>query len=433
MEMIIGLIGLVILIALGVPVIFSFGAIVIWFTFTLDYNPIFVFTTMYSNIDSFVLLAIPLFIMCGGIMEKGNLGTVLVNLVECFTGRIRGSLVIVASAACAVFGSICGSGAATLSCIGSIMAPKMQERNYPMGVSAAVLCCAAPIGMLIPPSSLMILCAWANNISVLSCFLSTVLPGIMLTILIALVGWLMVKNCKEIPVNEKLPRKVWAKYTGKTTTRAIPALIMPVFILGGIYGGMMTPSEAAGLATVYAIIVSIFFYRQMRMADLKQVLIETATTTGVIMSMLAVIMVLSRIFVQENLPDLFLDTLLGISNNRIVVLIMINIFLVIIGMLMDDTSAILLTSPILIPLGIEIGINPYHMAAILGVNLGMGNITPPTAPFLYLSSRIANTSTKLILKPMIMIILFAYVPTLIVTTYIPAFSLWLPELIMGSV
>lgn len=430
MEMIVGLILLIVMIAFGVPIIFAFGAACIWFVFAFDYNPMFVFTTMYSNIDSFVLLAIPLFIMCGGIMERGNIGAVLVNLVECFIGRLRGNLVVVASVACAVFGSICGSGAATLSCIGSILAPRMRERNYPMGECAAILCCAAPIGMLIPPSSLMILCAWSTNISVLSCFLATVIPGIILTILIALVGWFMIRKC-DIPVNEKLSMKDWARKTGKTTTRALPALLMPVMVLGGIYGGIMTPSEAAGLASVYAMIVSLFYYRQMRMADLKQVLIETATTTGVIMSMLAVIMVLSRILVQENLPDLFLHTLLGISNNRIVVLVMINIFLVIIGMLMDDTSAILLCSPILIPLGEQIGLSPYHMAAILGVNIGMGNITPPTAPFLYLSSRIAGTSTKLILKPMIILLVFAYLPTLLLTTYIPEISLLLPNLIMG--
>ncbi len=431
MGMVIGFLILLVLIVLGVPIIYSFGATVIWFVFLLGYKATFIFSTMFSSLDSVVLLAIPLFIMVGGIMEKGNIGTALVNFVENFTGRIRGSLCIVASVSCAVFGSICGSGAATLSCIGSILAPKMRERKYPMGVCAAVLCCAAPIGMLIPPSSIQILFAWSGNLSVLACFLSTVVPGIMLTALISLVGLFMSKKHKEIVITEALPPREWMVKTRKSTIEAIPALIMPVIILGGIYGGLMTASEAAGVAVVYAILASIFIYRQIKLLELKGIFLDTATSTGTIMVMLAVIMVLSRILVQENLPNQLLNLLLSISNNRYVLLLMINIFLVVIGMLMDDVSGTLLCTPILIPLGIKLGVSPYQMAAILGVNLGMGNITPPTAPFLYLGSKICGVSTKLMLKPCLMIIFFAYIPTLIVTTYIPKVSLWLPNLIMG--
>lgn len=430
-SMVIGFILLLILIVLGVPIMYSFGATVMWFVFSMGYDASFTFSTMFSSLNSVVLLAIPLFIMVGGVMEKGNIGSTLVNLVENFTGRIRGSLCIVASVSCAVFGSICGSGAATLSCIGSILAPKMNERKYPMGVCAAVLCCAAPIGMLIPPSSIQILFAWSGNLSVLACFLSTVIPGIMLTILIALVGLFMSKTHKEIIITESLPPKEWLQRTKKSTIHAIPALIMPFIVLGGIYGGVMTASEAAGVAVTYAVFASLVFYRQIKLGDLKDVFLETATATGTIMVMLAVIMVLSRIVVQENVPGHLLNALLTVSSNRYVLLLMLNVFMVIIGMLMDDVSGTLLCTPILIPLGIELGVSPYQMAAILGVNLGMGNVTPPTAPFLYLGSKICNVSTRMMLKPCLLIIVFAYIPTLIVTTYIPQVSLWLPKLILG--
>lgn len=437
MELIIGFIILVILVVIGVPIVFSFGAATIWFTLSLGYDPSFLMPTAYSKLNGVVLFAIPLFIMAGGIMEKGKIGGALISFIEIFCGRTRGALCAVASITCAVFGSICGSGAATLSCIGSILAPKMRERNYPMGVAASVLACAAPIGMLIPPSSIQILYAWSGQLSVLACFLSTVLPGIMLTILIAIVGVIMArresdKTGIEMILDEEVPKHERWVMARKRTFSAAPALVMPIIILGGIYGGYMTPSEAAAISVIYALPVSIWVYKGVKIKGLKQVFVETATTTGVIMVMLATIMVMSRILVMENLPGKVLNLLLAISDNKYVILVMINIFLVIIGMIMDDVSGTLLCTPILIPIAISLGVSPYHMAAILGVNLGMGNITPPTAPFLYLGGRICKVNTKDMLKHCLVIIIFAYLPTLILTTYVPQMALWLPNLIMDG-
>lgn len=435
MELIIAFIILLATIIIGVPVVYAFGATTIWLVYSLGFDASFVYTTMYSKMNGVVLLAIPLFIILGAIMEKGGVGGALVDCVEAFIGRLKGALCAVASVACAVFGSICGSGAATLSCIGSILAPKMRERKYPMGVAAAVLACAAPIGMLIPPSSIQILIAWAGNLSVLTCFLSTVIPGIILTLLIAIVGVIMSrKAAPDIVSLEKAPMSIAAARAGKATVHAIPALIMPLIVLGGIYGGIMTASEAAGVAIVYAIPISIYFYKDMRWRDLGKTFRDSATTTGVIMVMLGTIMVVSRILVMNNVPSLILDGLMTVThNNKYLVLLMINIFLVIIGMLMDDVSGTLLTAPILLPIGIALGISPYQMSAIMGVNLGMGNVTPPTAPFLYLGARICKVDTKAMIKPMLTILLFCYLPTLILTTYVPQVSLWLPTLIMGEI
>ncbi len=434
MELGVAFVILLVCIIVGVPVVYSFGAATIWLVLTLGFDASFVFTTIYSKMNSSVLIAIPLFIILGAIMEKGGVGSALVNFVESFCGRIKGILCAVSSVACAVFGAICGSGAATLSCIGSIMAPKMRERKYPMGVAAAVLACAAPIGMLIPPSSIQILFAWSGNLSVLTCFMATVIPGIILTILISLCGILMCKKYPDVMVTEKLSSKEWAANTRRSTVHAIPALLMPIIVLGGIYGGYMTPSEAAGVAIIYSIPVSILIYRGTKMRELGHTFKDSAITTGVIMVMLGTIMVVSRILVMNNVPSMILDALLTVTgNNKYLVLLMINIFMVIIGMLMDDVSGTLLVAPILLPIGMELGVNPYQMAAILGVNLGMGNVTPPTAPFLYLGGRICKVDTKSMMKPMLTIIAFCYVPTLILTTYVPELSLWLPRLIMGSV
>ena len=434
MALIIAFAILLLAIVVGVPVVYAFGITTAWMVFSLGYDASFVFTTMYSKMNSVVLLAIPLFIILGAVMEKGGVGSALVEFVESFIGRLKGALCAVASVACAVFGAICGSGAATLSCIGSILAPKMRERKYPMGVAAAVLACSAPIGMLIPPSSIQILFAWSGNLSVLTCFLATVIPGIILTCLIAACGMVMCRKSADIVVTEKLPANLWAKKAGRSTVHAVPALIMPLIVLGGIYGGYMTPTEAAGVAIVYAIPISILVYKDLKLRDMGTTLRDSACTTGVIMCMLGTIMVVSRILVMHNVPTKILDILMTVSgNNKYVILLMINIFMVIIGMLMDDVSGTLLCTPILLPIGNALGVSPYHMAAILGVNLGMGNVTPPTAPFLYLGARICKVDTSAMMKPMLLIILFAYVPTLILTTYVPELSLWLPRLIMGDI
>lgn len=431
MAIFIAFIILFVCLIIGVPVAFSFGAAIVWSVLTMGYSPSFLLPTAYMKLTGVVLLAIPLFIMAGGIMEKGKIGDALIGFIQKFVGRIRGSLAVVAVITSAIFGSITGSGMATLSCVGSILAPKMLEKKYPMGIAAATLACAAPIGMLIPPSSIQILVAWSGRLSVLACFLATVVPGIILTILISVVSFLLLRNHKEIEVEPKVEGSVWVKDLGYKTKTAVPALLMPLMILGGIYGGYMTPSEAAAVSVIYAIPVSIWIYKGMNWCELKETFVDTAKSTGSIMVMLALIMVLSRVLVMENVPENIMKLLLLVSDNPKVILLMINLFLVIIGMLMDDVSGTLLCTPILLPMMADLGVNPYHFAAILGVNLGMGNITPPCAPFLYFGSNICGIGSDAVMKPALKIMLFAYLPTLILTTYFPAVSLTLPRLILG--
>jgi len=423
---------LVVLLLIGVPVPFSFGGAVVWLVFTLGYEPSFLLPTAYSKLSGVVLLAIPLFIMAGGIMEKGKIGDALVDFVSMFVGRIKGSLAIVTVVASGIFGSICGSGAATLSCIGSIVAPKMREKKYPMGVAAAVAVCAGPLGLLIPPSAMQILVAWTCQLSVLACFLSTVVPGIILIILLSLGSYILLKKCPESLIEEKLPEGQRMKAIGKRTSFAVPALIMPVIILGGIYGGIMTPTEAAGISVLYAIPVAMFIYKQLKLKQLMATLIETATTTGVIMVMIGLVMILSRVLTMENVPTQLMTALMSISDSNFQILLVVNLFMIIIGMLMDDCSATLLCAPLLLPLVTQLGLSPYQFAAIMGVNIGMGNITPPSAPFLYLGARIFGVNASSLMKPVLFLLVFAYLPTILITTFIPEVSLWLPRLILGS-
>ena len=433
MEFVVIGIGILVLcLVIGMPIPFSFATTFIWLAFSLDYQTDFLLSAGYNQLNSVVLLAIPLFILAGGIMEKSKIGTALIGVVETFTGHMRSSLGMISVVACAIFGSISGSASATLSCIGSMMEPRMTAAGYDKGYTASLLAAACPLGLLIPPSSAQILYAWSSNQSVLACFLATVGPGILLTILLCITNAVIVRRM-NIKVAPKQTADMWVRNSVKNFKFGIPALIMPVIILGSIYGGIMTPTEAAAASVLYAIPVGIYFYKGLTYSNLREIVVDTSCTTGVIMVMFFMVMIMSRLLVMEDVPQSIADALLGLTDNKALILLLVNIFMIIIGMLMDDVSGILLCTPILLPIVTALGVHPVHFAAILGVNLGMGNITPPTAPMLYLSGRICSAKINKMLTPIMILIIFAYVPTLVVTTYWPALSLTLPKLILPKI
>ena len=423
------IISILILVAgliLGMPIPFAFGGSFLWLTYSLHFNPNTLLASGYTQINSTILLAIPLFVLAGKVMEKGHIGDALIGLVERFVGKIKSGLGAVAVVTCAVFGSISGSASATLSCIGALMEPRMTKAGYPKGYTAALLAAACPLGLLIPPSSAQILYAWSSGTSVLACFTATIIPGIILVIFLCIVNGIM---CRKLDIRMPEPDHggTWLKNTAKATWHAVPALIMPFIILGGIYGGIMTATEAAAISVLYAVPCGMFIYKGLKGRGLWEALTESACTTGVIMVMFFMVMIFSKLLTMLNVPTTIAHGLLSLTDNRYLILLMINIFMIIIGMLMDDTSGILLCTPILIPIVTGIGVHPVHFAAILGVNLGMGNITPPTAPMLYLSGRVCGAKINKMLSPIMMFIIFAWVPTLIITTYVPAVATFLPS------
>ncbi len=431
MHLAITIILLIVFICIGVPVVFSFGASLIYAMITLGYQSGALLPSGYSRLNTVVLLAIPLFILAGGIMQRGKIGDSLVRFINLFVGRARGGLGAVGVIACAVFGAISGSAAATLSCIGSIMFPRLKEAGYEQGHAVSLIVNASPLGLLIPPSSIQIIYAWSANQSVLTCFLATVGPGLMLTFLLCVVNFVISRK------SEKIAKAIQVASSLSTdpvavTKKAIPAILMPLIILGGIYSGLMTPTEAAAVSVIYAVPVGFFIYKSLTLASFFDALKETGTTTGVLMVMFLIVMILSRIFVMENLPNTVINIFLSISSNKYAILMMVNLFMILIGMLMDDVSGTLLCTPLLLPLMVQIGVSPIQFAAILGVNLGMGNITPPTAPLLYLGGRLGNASINEMLRPTFYMIIFAWIPTLIATTYFPQLSLALPSLFLGT-
>ena len=331
---------------------------------------------------------------------------------------------------CAVFGSITGSACATLSCIGSIMFPKMEKAGFSKAHTATLLANAAPLGMLIPPSGIVILYSWLSGQSVLAGFLSTVVPGIILTILFALINVYLVKDDPNVTIELPSSNPILLKEK-KRCSSALPALFLPVIILGGIYGGVITTVEAASVSVVYAIVVGYFYYKELTWNAIKESLVDGATVTGVVMIMVFGINMLSRIYIMEDLPTKILDILKMVSENKYMILLMLNIFMVVMGMLMDDTSACMLCTPILVPIIKEIGVSPIQFAAILSVNLGMGNVTPPCAPLLYLAGSLGGAQINKMIKPCMYYIFLGWIPVLILTTYIPDISLFLPRLILG--
>ncbi|MDT8862881.1 TRAP transporter large permease [Alkalihalobacillus sp. MEB130] len=432
MELMIALLILIITLIFGVPVPFVFLITTIFLVVSLGYDPSFLIPYGFSKLDNIVLLAIPLFIIAGGLMDKGGIARRIVDFTEIFFGKVKGGLGIVTVVACVIFGAISGSGAAALTSMGPILLPRLQKKGYSKGFATALITNASILGLLIPPSALMILYAWVGNQSVLASFLSTVIPGLILATLLCIINYIYMRrndfkdessNEISVPIGSRLR---------KSGISATPGLLMPIVVLGGIYGGIMTPTEAAAVAALYAIPVGFWIYKELNKKTFYTTLVESATTTGVIMVMIFSMMLLSRIFIMEDVPGLLTNFLLSITENTFLLLLMINIFILIIGMLMDDVSAVLLCTPILLPVVINLGVDPIHFAAIIGVNLGMGLLTPPTAPLLYLGSRVGKTSIKDIIGPALLMLLFAWLPTLLLTTYFPELVLFLPKLILGN-
>ena len=426
MILVIAFLSVIVFLVLGISIPLTFLGAAAIIVYCSGSDPMFLLSYGGSQINNVLLLTIPLFVLAGAVIDHGGIGRRLINSVEKLGfGKIKGGLGIVTAISSAVFGAISGSAGATIACIGSIMSPRLEENGYEKGFIGSLISSCAVLGLLIPPSMSMILYGWVGGQSVLACFLATIIPGIILVILFSTVNLFYAAKNKNIV--KSVDSKPVASTQGKKKS-SIPALLMPFVILGAIYGGVMTTTEAAALSVIYAIPVAMLYYREMSMGDLRDSLISAGKTTGVIMMMLFSVMILSRLYTMNNVPQMLLFMLTSISDSPAVIMIMINLFMILLGMLMDDTSGVLLATPILLPIVTELGVSPIQFAAIVGVNLGMGNITPPTAPLLYLGGKISGAEVKEMLPHTMRLILFAWLPTLIITTYVPDLSLFLPRL-----
>ncbi len=431
MHIIIDLIILVSTIVFGIPVPFCFMAAALYMGLIFFPDFSFLMTVGFRGLNSLTLLSIPFFIMAGALMGSAGIAERLTEFANSMLGRIKGGMGAATIVACAIFGAISGTCSSAVACIGSIMIPRLEALGYPRGYSTGMVSCAAVLGQLIPPSVPMILYGWVTQQSVAACFLSTVVPGLLTMTLFCIINFFMCRNFPTIRVDPPLPPKQRNAVILTSFKRGFWSLLMPVIILGGIYGGITTPTESAAVAVAYSVFVGFLIHKELNMEILGKALYSSATTSGVITLMLFFVTILGRLYTMKQVPMQISTFLLSFSSNKYVILFMVNIFLIIIGMLMDDLSGTMLSAPLLMPLMLKIGVHPIHFAAILGTNLGLGNVTPPTAPILYLGGRIGNVSIDQYIKPALIFMIFGNIPIIILTTYFPGLSMWLPRLLMG--
>jgi C4-dicarboxylate transporter DctM subunit len=419
-------ISLIVFLILNVPVGIAIGlssaaAIIAGGQLTLGY----VAQALVTGCDSFPIMAIPLFILAGELMGEGGVSRRLLNVCSAFFGRAYGGLAIVTVTVCMFFAAVSGSGPATVAAVGSMVVPTMLQKGYSKRFTLALIACAGSIGVIIPPSIPMVIYGVSTSTSISSLFLAGFSPGILIGLVLIFYCYFY---CKKQGWKGEEQEFSW-KYALKTIWEGKWALINPFIILGGIYGGFFTPTEAAAVAAVYAFICGFFIHRELPPKKLIATIGNACSTTGTTMVILGCATAFTKILTIEQIPQLITQSILGVSNNPVVILLLINIFLLIVGCFMDTTPAMMVLAPILLPVALSLGMSPIHFGLIMVVNLAIGFITPPLGINLFVAARIGREPLETVTRGIIPFII-AMLACLMLITYIPQISLFLPNLLI---
>lgn len=418
-----------ILLTIGVPLVFCFGGALLFMSLFVDISMVSLLLWGFRQIVAPILLTIPLFIVAGSLMSESGIAKYLLNLSDAFVGRIKGGKGLVAVITCTVIGSITGSGLTGVAATGPILIPDMVKEKYPRGYSTALVTASSVLGLLIPPSTTLIIYGWVTQTSILACFLATVLPGLLIALLFCIINFIYVRKMPLLVDKSKKTLKEQGKIILSATWYAIPALSMPIVILGGIYGGIFTPTEAAAVAAAMAVPIGFLIYRGLKIDNFYMCVKEAATSIGTIIMLILVALMLSQVFIMNGLPQMMIKFLFGITTNETVLLILLNLFLFIFGMFVSDTAGMVFLAPLLLPLVLEMGISPVQFSALMCANLAIGGVTPPYANILYLGMRVGKAEFKEVVKPIFMFILLGYMPVVLLITFWPDLSLFLPRLL----
>ncbi|KFB09241.1 TRAP transporter large permease [Nitratireductor basaltis] len=414
---------------LGVPIAFSIGlaSVVTFMTFmTFDQSVFIVAQQIASGLDSFTLLAIPFFILAGHIMNRGGIAMRLINFAKVLGGRLPGALAHCNVLANMMFGSISGSAVASAAAVGGVMAPLQEKEGYDRSFSAAVNIASCPTGLLIPPSATFIVYSLiTGGTSIAALFVAGYVPGILMGLSLMLVAGIIAKR-RGYPVAE---RSSWREIID-TGLQALPPLGLIVIVMGGIIAGIFTATEASAIAVVYTLFLALVWYREISIRDLPSVLLEAAITTSIVLLMIGASIAMSKAMAFADIPYMISDALLALSENPIVILLIINLALLVIGTFMDMTPALLIFTPIFLPVVKDLGMDPVHFGVMMTLNLCIGICTPPVGSALFVGCSVGKTSIASVLKPLLPFyaVLFAL---LLAVTYIPALSLWLPGLLLN--
>ena len=416
------------LLIMGTPVSFSIitsAAVTITMFLSPQFATFIAAQKLTTGIDSFSLLAVPFFILAGNLMGSGGLAQRLVNLAMLFLGKVPGSLALTNIAGNAMFGSLSGSGIAAASAMGSVLQGPEKEAGYEPEFSAATNIATAPVGQLIPPTNAFIIFSAAcGGTSVATLLIAGWVPGLLWAGLCMIVAFAIAKKRGYVV---KSSEKITMPYVLKTIWAAVPSILMVVIIIGGILSGAFSPTEASGVAVVYAFILSALIYRSIKLRDIKDILVNTACMTTIVMLIIGASSVLSFVLSFTGLPQAISGALLAVTDNKYLLLLIINIILLIVGTFMDMAPALLIFTPIFLPVIQSIGMSEVQFGVMMVMNLAIGTVTPPVGSVLFVGCSVANLRVEKVV-PRLIPYFAAMVVGLLLITYVPAFSLWLPSM-----
>jgi tripartite ATP-independent transporter DctM subunit len=418
-------VSFVILLLLNVPVAFCMGISTVLAFLTMGDLPAFVAVAhkIATGIDSFALLAIPFFVLSGVLMGRGGIARRLIDFANVLVGRFRGGLAFVNVLTCMLFGSISGSATAAVSGVGGFMVPVMNKMGYHKDFNASVTITAATTGLLIPPSNVMIVYSLATGgiVSIAAIFMAGFLPGFLMGLSLILVSGIIsvIHNYgkgETFAIKEGILRFL----------RAVPPLLMVIIVIGGILMGWFTPTEASAVAVLYSFLLAVVVYREVKIKDIPKILLQCGVTTSVVFLLIGTSMAMSWVMASENVPQDISAALLNTTSNKVLLLLMINTILLAVGTFMDMTPAILIFTPIFLPIVEKLGMHPLHFGIIIIMNLCIGLCTPPVGTCLFLGCGVVQTTVTKVMRH-ILPFFIAMIITLLICTFVPGISMWLPD------
>ncbi|MEC5218003.1 C4-dicarboxylate transporter DctM subunit [Actimicrobium sp. GrIS 1.19] len=408
----------------GMPISISLGLTVLTFLFTMTDVPIeSVALKLFTGIEKFEIMAIPFFILAGNFLTHGGVARRMINFASSMVGHWHGGLALAGVLACALFAAVSGSSPATVVAIGSIILPAMIRQGYPKGFGAGVITTSGALGILIPPSIVMVMYSVSTNTSVGKLFMAGVVPGLMLAFFLGLTTWFLARK-HNYP---RLPKASWRE-RWVTFRKSAWGLLLIVIVMGGIYSGKFTPTEAAAMAAVYAFVVAVFVYKDMGMKQVPKVLLDSAAMSAMLLYIITNAVLFSFLITSENIPQAMAGWITGMGMGQIAFLLMVNVLLLLAGNVMEPSSIVLIMAPILFPVAMKLGIDPVHFGILIVVNMEVGMCHPPVGLNLYVASGITKmgiTELTIAVWPWLLTML----AFLALVTYVPQISLWLPNLV----
>jgi C4-dicarboxylate transporter, DctM subunit len=374
---------------------------------------------MFNSTDSFTLMAVPFFILAGKLMESGGISKRMMNFASTMVGSLHGGLAIISIVTCMFFAAVSGSAAATTAAVGSILIPAMVKKGYDKSFSTAIQAAGGTIGVMIPPSVPLILFGVIAGASISDLFIAGILPGIFVGLSLIIVAYFISRKRGYGKEERSSLKEMVIAFKD-----AILALLMPVIILGGIYGGIFTPTEGSVVAVVYGLIVGLLIYKEIKLKDLPEIFISSAVTSAVILFIISCASIFGFLLTREQIPQEISNAMLGITSNPIMLLIIINVLLLIVGTFLETSAAIVILAPILVPIVSAAGIDLVHFGVIMVVNLAIGMITPPVGINLFVASNIANIKLEHIVRAIVPFLIILIVDVLIIS-FMPSISLFL--------